>query len=69
MDMTWAVAAAAIVTKTFYEDAKLTRPMHAIAAQRISLFLVIMQKLTIEGTINKKVRIDNILQAAVCQLA
>jgi len=38
--MRWAVAAAAIVTKKFDEDAKLTRPMHVIASQRISLFLV-----------------------------
>lgn len=38
--MTWVDAAAAIVTKKFYEDAKLTRPMHVIAGQRISLFLV-----------------------------
>jgi len=32
--MTWAVAAAAIATKKSHEDAKLTRPMHAIAGKR-----------------------------------
>jgi hypothetical protein len=35
----WGVADAATVTKND-EDAKLTRPMHVITGQRISLFLV-----------------------------